>query len=398
MKKFIKLLAAALAVTALAGCSLVTVNTEKIVVATVGDQQITKAEFDQQFNSFLSQFGYTQESEEIAEQLKDLKQNYIDSMVENLVLENKIKELGFDTVTDAEKAEAEQRVQDWYDEQYAMLLEQFKADESVENPEEKAASTIEDYLDQYGITLEDMKEEEIAAVSTQKLYDHVTGEVTVTEEEAKLEFAQKAKADKETYEKDLASFISAYESGRTLYYTPEGAFFVKHILIGLTDEQKKEITDLRADDDEAVAATADAKREEYLLTIKEKADTVLGLVNDGGDFDALMEEYGEDPGMKNENYKDGYLTYAGDTGFVAEFAKACEGLTADGMTTGLVGTDFGYHIIRRVDTLPAGEAKFEDVKDALMEAMLNDKKSQKYDEQVDAWISEANVDIKSNNL
>ena len=27
-------------------------------------------------------------------------------------------------------------------------------------------------------------------------------------------------------------------------------------------------------------------------------------------------EYGEDPGMKNEAYKNGYLTYAGDTGFV----------------------------------------------------------------------------------
>ena len=85
MKKFIKLLAAALAVTALAGCSLVTVNTEKIVVATVGDQQITKAEFDQQFNSFLSQFGYTQESEEIAEQVHLSRitiRRYVNYMVE----------------------------------------------------------------------------------------------------------------------------------------------------------------------------------------------------------------------------------------------------------------------------------------------------------------------------
>ena len=54
---------------------------------------------------------------------------------------------------------------------------------------------------------------------------------------------------------------------------------------------------------------------------------MLKLVDEGGDFEALMEEYGEDPGMKNEAYKNGYLTYAGDTGFVTEFADACAALT-----------------------------------------------------------------------
>ena len=43
MKKFIKLLAVALAAAALAGCSLVSINTEKITVATVGEDTITKA-------------------------------------------------------------------------------------------------------------------------------------------------------------------------------------------------------------------------------------------------------------------------------------------------------------------------------------------------------------------
>ena len=40
MKKFAKLLAVCLAVMALAGCSLVTVNPEKITVATVGGETI----------------------------------------------------------------------------------------------------------------------------------------------------------------------------------------------------------------------------------------------------------------------------------------------------------------------------------------------------------------------
>lgn len=398
MKKLIRLLAVALAVMMLAGCSLVTVNEEKIVVATVGDETITKADFNEGFNALLSQYGYTQDSEEIADQLKTLKENYIAQMVEDKVLERKIKELGLDQVTDEEKAAAEQEIQDWYDEQYAALVENFKTDDTVEDPEAKAAETIENYLSQYGLTLDQMKENSVASISSDKLYDYVTKDVTVTEEEAKIEFANKVAAAKEKYDADLSAYVSDFENGATIYYTPKGCYYIKHILISLTDEQKQDIKNLRADDDETVAATADEKREEYLLTIREKAESVLKLVDEGGDFEALMEEYGEDPGMKNEAYKNGYLTYAGDTGFVTEFADACAALTEDGMTSGLVASDFGYHIIRRVSTVPSGEATFEDVKDSLMESMLTDKKSMTYDQQVEAWVKEVNPDIKTDKL
>ena len=398
MKKLIRLLAVALAVMMLAGCSLVTVNEEKIVVATVGDETITKADFNEGFNALLSQYGYTQDSEEIADQLKTLKENYIAQMVEDKVLEKKIKELGLDQVTDEEKAAAEQEIQDWYDEQYAALVENFKTDDTVEDPEAKAAETIENYLSQYGLTLDQMKENSVASISSDKLYDYVTKDVTVTEEEAKIEFANKVAAAKEKYDADLSAYVSDFENGATIYYTPKGCYYIKHILISLTDEQKQDIKNLRADDDETVAATADEKREEYLLTIREKAESVLKLVDEGGDFEALIEEYGEDPGMKNEAYKNGYLTYAGDTGFVTEFADACAALTEDGMTSGLVASDFGYHIIRRVSTVPSGEATFEDVKDSLMESMLTDKKSTTYDQQVEAWVKEVNPDIKTDKL
>ena len=398
MKKLIRLLAVALAVMMLAGCSLVTVNEEKIVVATVGDETITKADFNEGFNALLSQYGYTQDSEAIADQLKTLKENYIAQMVEDKVLERKIKELGLDQVTDEEKAAAEQEIQDWYDEQYAALVENFKTDDTVEDPEAKAAETIENYLSQYGLTLDQMKENSVASISSDKLYDYVTKDVTVTEEEAKIEFANKVAAAKEKYDADLSAYVSDFENGATIYYTPKGCYYIKHILISLTDEQKQDIKNLRADDDETVAATADEKREEYLLTIREKAESVLKLVDEGGDFEALREEYGEDPGMKNEAYKNGYLTYAGDTGFVTEFADACAALTEDGMTSGLVASDFGYHIIRRVSTVPSGEATFEDVKDSLMESMLTDKKSTTYDQQVEAWVKEVNPDIKTDKL
>lgn len=398
MKKFAKLLAVCLAVMALAGCSLVTVNPEKITVATVGGETITKAQFDEEFNAFLSLYGYTQDSEEIADQLAELKESFIDQMVENLVIDQKVRELGFDQVTDEEKAAAEQEVDNWYQSQLEALVAEYEKDESVADPEAKAKEDVENYLSYYGTSLDDMKAQEIDAIPSGKLYDYVTKDIVVTEEEAKLTYAENVASDKEKYDGDLATFVSAFDNGYVIYYVPEGTFYVKHILIGLTDEQKQELKDLRADDDEAVAATADAKRDEFLATIQEEADAALAAVEAGGDFDALIAEYGDDPGMTYDYYADGYLTYVGNPSFVEEFTAACDALTEDGMTTGLVASDFGYHIIRRVATKAAGEVPFEDVKADLMDGMLSSAQSDAYDAQLDQWISEANVEIKSNKL
>ena len=241
MKKFIKLLAVALAAAALAGCSLVSINTEKITVATVGEDTITKAAFDEGFNAFLSQYGYTQDSTEIADQLPDLKEQYINMMVQNLVIEQKIEELGLGEVTDEEKAAAEQSVQDWYDEQFAQLVETYSADETVEDPEAEATTTIENYLSYYGTTLEQMKQEEVDYIPTQKLYDEVTKDITVTEEQIESQFATLVSEAKTEYDEDKSAFVTDYQSGNTIYYTPEGMFFVKHILIGLTEERKKTV-------------------------------------------------------------------------------------------------------------------------------------------------------------
>ena len=398
MKKFAKLLAVCLAVMALAGCSLVTVNPEKITVATVGGDTITKAQFDEQFNAFLAQYGYTQESEEIADQMAELKESFINQMVEERVIDQKVRELGLDQITDEEKAEAEKNVDDWYQSQLEALVAEYEKDESVADPEAKAREDIENYLSYYGTSLDDMKAQEIEAIPSGKLYDYVTKDVVVTEEEAKLSYAEHVASDKESYDGNLASFVNAFDNGHIIYYVPEGTFYVKHILISLTDEQKQEIKDLRNDDDEAVAATADAKRAEFLATIQAEADAALAAVEAGGDFDALIAEYGDDPGMTYDYYADGYLTYVGNPNYVAEFTAACDGLTEDGMTTGLVASDFGYHIIRRVSTKTPGEVPFEDVKSDLMDGMLSSAQEEAYNAKVDQWISEANVEIKSDKL
>lgn len=104
-----------------------------------------------------------------------------------------------------------------------------------------------------------------------------------------------------------------------------------HILIQL-DDNNPDLED----------ATADALA---------KAEEVLEKVNNGEDFFALVDEYNEDPGMVNN--RDGYYFTEGD--MVTPFYEAAIALE-ENETSGLVETDYGYHIIKR---LPMEESYIE---------------------------------------
>ena len=74
------------------------------------------------------------------------------------------------------------------------------------------------------------------------------------------------------------------------------------------------------------------------------AEDILKQLEEGGDFDELINEYSEDTGL--EYYPDGYTFQEGE--FVDEFYNATKELEI-GQTSGLVKTDYGYHIIRRIE-------------------------------------------------
>ena len=90
---------------------------------------------------------------------------------------------------------------------------------------------------------------------------------------------------------------------------------------------------------------------------KAKAEATLARVNAGEDFNALIQEVGEDPGMTSnpDGYvfdNQGYTMDESGSQMVAEFTEASVAL-AVGQTSGLVQTDYGFHIIKR---LPLDEA------------------------------------------
>jgi len=89
------------------------------------------------------------------------------------------------------------------------------------------------------------------------------------------------------------------------------------------------------------------------------AERILGELNSGTDFEVLAERYSEDEGSKQRG---GSLGAFSRGRMVEPFEEAVFALRKPGEVTGPVKTQFGYHIIRLDEYLPAGKRSFDEVK------------------------------------
>lgn len=125
------------------------------------------------------------------------------------------------------------------------------------------------------------------------------------------------------------------------YVADKGIFSVKHILIKTTSSDQK-------DDDGNVTQTAD----EYNAEKKALAENLLAQLQQSDDmealFDDLMNEYSEDGRDSDGNLAspDGY-TFSEDDSLVDGFREAALALDV-GELSGIVETDYGYHILLRL--------------------------------------------------
>lgn len=116
----------------------------------------------------------------------------------------------------------------------------------------------------------------------------------------------------------------------------------------------------------AVPQGADAKTD---AAAKAKAEDVLKQLKSGGNFAELAKKDSDDPGSKDQGGELGWLDH-GKT--VPEFDKAAFAL-APGQTSGLVKTQFGYHILQVEDKKSAHERSLEEVKPEIVPVLEQQK-------------------------
>ncbi len=115
-----------------------------------------------------------------------------------------------------------------------------------------------------------------------------------------------------------------------------------------------------------VPAQVDARH--ILVYSHEEAEEMLRLLNNGADFVDLAREYSEDFGSAEQG---GNLGYFAVGEMLPEFEDAAFSL-AVGQYSEPVESIYGYHIIEVVDRKDPQEAAFEEVRDQVEEAMLNE--------------------------
>ncbi len=132
-------------------------------------------------------------------------------------------------------------------------------------------------------------------------------------------------------------------------YATDTKATVKHILIS---------TQAAAGEEGAEAAPAEDK--------KALAEEVLARAKSGEDFDALVAEFGEDPGATEEGY-----TF-GPGEMMPEFEEAAFALGIDEISE-IVETSYGYHIIKRY----AGQGELEGYLKSQAKVKVNEKAIEK---------------------
>jgi len=184
-------------------------------------------------------------------------------------------------------------------------------------------------------------------------------------------------------------FITAgllpYEFEDAMYTLQEGEFYPEPVktnygyhLIKITERQPR-TPKIKAS--HILISYFDAKGEVDSAAAKLTADSVLAKLNQGESFESLVEQYSDDTGTK---VKGGDLGFFERRQMVQEFDETAFNMSV-GEISGLVQTNFGYHIIKLTDKQQYPD--FESEKDELNKLY----RKQRYQADYDGYINSLKI-------
>jgi len=114
---------------------------------------------------------------------------------------------------------------------------------------------------------------------------------------------------------------------------------------------------------------------EHILVEKESdAKAIIAQLKAGGNFEEIAKAKSKDPGSAKNG---GDLGWVSDKSLVPEFSKAMVQLKNGQISDKPVKTQFGYHIIKVVDSRDTKAPSFDEMKDQLKQMIASDQNWQK---------------------
>lgn len=412
---------------ALTGCSLIEIDQEMDmaeVVATVGEAKITKGDvidvynYQVEYMDYLySYYGMSMTDEDV----ESIKDDVIEYYIELELLKQKAAELNLTDFSDEFFAEADAAASEEFEDMIAEHAEHVATDGLTE---EAAREAVIQHLAEEGTTLEIIQKTYRDTAVADLVRNHVIASVEVTEDEIQAAYEAKIAEDEETYSGSTYLYETHQTYGETIAWNPEGYRTVKHILFQLSEEQTTALSELEAQlldveagiaalntaEEAAPEATADPealpektidelnaekaelekqiadKEAEILASFKEKTDAVYARLEAGEEFDALMAELGEDPGMQEEpSMSKGYYVSAASTIWDTNFRDAAMAIEAVGEVSEPILSGSGVHIIYYNSDVTPGAVDIETLREELTAEALTAKQDEAYVAQYEEW-------------
>src|SRR3989339_1185009 len=319
-------------------------------VAVVNGEHILLSEYKKVVDPILEQYKQTPKADLSDEKIKELKSKVLDQMIDDRLLLQEAKKQKI-TVSKREVEEGVKQVKTRFKDEDEYKKELIKEGLS----EEKFYKRIEDQLKQ--IKLIDAQVKSKLAIpsseSVKKLFDNVK---TIADGKELVDVSTEDAKDIET----LAKLIKRKYSELAR---------VRHILI-------------RSGKDDSMTQQTAAKKKIEEMQAKLKA---------GEDFSELAKGYSQDTGSAENG---GDLGYFAKGDMVKEFEDVAFALPV-GETSGIVKTEFGYHIIQSEEKKAARKIVFDDIKNDLSDYLRQKEAEKKYAEWIKDLKKKASITISN---
>jgi len=364
-------------------------------------------------SSMYAQYGLSTEGYEDM-----IKQSVLDAMVEKEVLLGKATEMGLDVLSDDEAAAMTAEAESMYD-YYIQTYQSYFTTEGA--TEEAIRNDTIAYLESAGVTVENLKADMVDNYVHEKLYNTVVADVAVTEEDIKAAYDSMVAEQQESFT-DEYNYNSARSGGEAIAWNPEGYRAVKHVLVKFDDNQTALYTELDKTLDALVAEmealenpeeAAEGETEEaaeprtkeeiqadmqaigveiegLYSQLMPEAQEVVDAFNAGTDFETLIAQYNDDPGMTREPAMTiGYAVSNQEGYWDPAFIEGAMSIAEVGQISEPVYGSYGIHIIYYMADVTPGVVAFEEIADAVEANALETKIADTYNAQVAAWMEEA---------
>lgn len=377
------------------------------VLATVDGTPIMQSETDILIPTFVN-YNYVAGEDDY--------QTAVKYLVQQMILQKKIVDMGFDQFTEEEMTAINNDAQAEWEAALDAYVQYFLA-EDTEEARKQARTDAELYYLNRGITLDFVVKQAQKRESVNRMTQYLLGGYEPSEEEINQLFATIGAQYEAQYKDNVAEYELSQYYGAQSWYTPEGYRGILHILIKPDQEVLDSYLAMVAAYEEQSQPENDSEettqKEEPGVVIEpvtiEQVEAAKKLVLDSQkdllaeiqakisaniSFVELIKEYGEDPGMEDEqNLAEGYSVHSQSIMFDPAFTQgafAPEMQRVGDVSEPVVG-QFGIHILYYLRDVPSGLILTDEIYQEIYDYLLNDKEQEVYEEAFVNW--EKNMEV-----